>query len=329
LEAFTLQQIDMRARGSAHQAPARFLTLMLAVGAGAKASGLVHVLPTPVLDSRRLALELRPIEWFAGSLAHRHPFERPFKRVLLYWGCTEQASAGQPRVIDAGKVDDQQLSRLLAPRPGFGPYSTISEQAAAGNLSAVAYRNVLMPPGARIEGVHELHAGGDRMEFSVDAAAEFPAPIAITDARVTPSGSAIVRWQGPTGAMAYFATLYAHPGNSPDVIIWTSSRVPEAGYLLSQGHPGAEALLRLRNEGVLMPPEQRQCTVPSAVTRRAAQVLTLQLHALGEETMQPVIAETAPVAVATVRVATRATATIVLPNVDTSLWRSARLARSR
>jgi hypothetical protein len=317
VEPYTAQQISVDDAGTSHPLTERFLTLMLSDVGGNAEGKYEHSLPSREDSIRPVALKAKPRSLFEGSLARRHPFEPSLTRILMYWGCGQQTGKGQPKVIKRDALNDEQLTRLLAPSPRSSDSSGGLEQVSRAER-LVAYYNARMPERTQMHGTHELRSDSTRTRFTVGEEGEFLPAVTITQVRVSDAGDATIRWDRTGSAVAYFANLYIQRMNSADVIIWTSSRIPEAGYLLSQAHPGADEVLRLRNKGVLMHKDAQECTIPSAVIRHAAHAMAVQVHAFGPETVIAATSSELERPSTTVRVVPRATTTILLFNPNSS-----------
>ena len=313
LEPLTVQQMEINRESSPGKPAERFLTLMLPVAAGNVSTSYEHLLPQQPTPSHPLALKVRPLFFFEGSLARSHPFEPSLRHILIYWGCGEVAGKGQPRVINVDAVDDEQLTQLLAPSPNPtdspGRLGVVSEA-----HRGVAYYSARIPEQAEVRGSHELRAGPTRTRFTVGEQGDFLPPVAITRVRGPDQGGTTIRWERTPGALAYFANMYVQRSNGPIAVIWTSSRVPEAGYLLSQGHPGGDELTRLLEKGVLMHADTQECTIPSAVMQHASHAMAIQVHTFGPETAIPATSSDMGLPSLAVRVAPRASTTILLLN---------------
>jgi hypothetical protein len=168
-----------------------------------------------------------------------------------------------------------------------------------------------------MRGLHEVRAGLNRTQFMVGEQSDFLAPINITEARVSDRG-ATVRWEGVPGAIAYFVNMYVHPARSPVALVWTSSRVPETGFALTERHPGGDEMIRLLNEGVLMRASSHECMIPSIMTRYRDHAMSIQVHAYGSETVIPATSMEEGGLARTIRIAPRATTTSLLLKLDSA-----------
>lgn len=58
--------------------------------------------------------------------------------------------------------------------------------------------------------------------------------IEIDGVQLTESGALKVKWRGDPSAAGYFVNVFIQHKGSPQVVIWTSSKVAEAGWMLSR-----------------------------------------------------------------------------------------------
>jgi hypothetical protein len=309
LEPFTLQQSIRHGEGEAQRLTGRFLTMTLSLMARSNAARYEHLLPAGPDEPQAFALKVKAGFFLDRNAPLGHPFEQPLSKILMYWGCGEKAGGGQPKVFDAAEFDDQLARVLTSSMPATHAGSRRQRD------EAVAHRNALFPEGAGMRGLHEVRAGINRTQFMVDEQSDFLAPINITEARVTDRG-ATVRWERVPGASAYFVNMYVHPARSPVALIWTSSRVPETGFALTERHPGGTEMIRLLDEGVLMRANSHECTIPPVMTRYRDHAISIQVHAFGPETVIHAASREEVGLARTIRIAPRATTTSLLLKLD-------------
>jgi hypothetical protein len=275
-----------------------------------------HHMPKRSERAVPINLSVRSLSLLDVDLARRHPFEVPLRRVLMYWGCDETAGAKQPRAFLVQRDDDARLSTRLAPRPlERGRPQGLREIPVGERL--VARVDIQFPAELRMRGQHELQHGGEVSRFEVEDRGEFLEPLDITRVWISDEGSVRIQWKRHPAASAYFVNTFVQHRHSQDAVIWTSSRVPEAGWILAQSHPGAEHLSGLRHAGVLMGPQVDQCTVPAEVVRHAGEAMVIQVHAYAEEIEAHMHAGARP-AVSRVRIAPRATSSVFIRDTGRS-----------
>jgi len=311
IEPTTLREVLVVNQAISNNPAARTVALHLWPIQGNGAAPYRHYLPAAAGNSSPISVPVRKLSATDLALARMHPFEQPFKRVHVYWGCGKPAGRDrQPRTLRTDVLTDVRLSARLAPSP--------VERDAAQRLEdfpqdkrMVASQDIRFPDELRMNGPHELRRGHHVTRFDVSKQGEFLAPLDIANVARDDDGSIEVQWKKSAAASAYFVNMFIHQRLSPDVYIWTSSRTPEAGWLLSRSHPGGEQVKRLLESRVLLDPETDRCSIPAAVTRHAGDALVIQVHAYAAEMrVAPRVESGAPAL--SVRIAPRATSSVMV-----------------
>jgi hypothetical protein len=209
--------------------------------------------------------------------------EQPKGRLLIFWGCGEQAGPGQPVVIDFARVaSGQSMPNLVSrgvrqPRgPAPGASRTYGHWPNPTDSRAV-------PAQASLLGEHAVQGNySPEIRFRVERHDFMPAVQLTTGARSS-AGAQPLAWQSVAGATGYFLAAFgAGAGDAgTDVVMWTSSAVQETGGSLSDYVPPAE-VARLIREKVVLAPERTECTVPAEVIR-AMPMGMLSFVAYGDE----------------------------------------------
>jgi hypothetical protein len=228
--------------GEAQQAvPAGFLSAPLKLQAPREAGG---TLPPPDDDDKVV----------------EQPTERPSGKLLLYWGCSDTVRPGQPKVLDMASASPADLSKFFVARRA----TQRGAHSAAGRPvwpSAVDAR--MVPDQASLVGEHAFSGAGvpEAFRFRIPAAQDLMPALQVQSGE---QGGAIdLRWNSIGTARAYFAAGMGARGPE-EMVIWTSSEVPETGFGLVdyQTNPAVDRWLR---EKVLLAPGTTQCTVPKGV----------------------------------------------------------------
>lgn len=188
------------------------------------------------------------------------PTERPKGRLLLYWGCGASVRAGQPKVLDMATASPADLANFF-----------VARRATQRGVHSVVGRPVwpspadtrLVPGRASLVGEHAFSGAGvpEGFRFQIPAAQDLMPPLQV---QAGEQGGAIdLRWNPIGTARAYFAAGMGARGQN-EMVIWTSSDVPETGFGLVdyQTNPAVDRWLR---EKVLLAPGTTQCTVPKGV----------------------------------------------------------------
>lgn len=210
--------------------------------------------------------------------------ERPKGRMLIFWGCGEQAGPGQPVIIDFSKVAAGQpvpnlVSRSLRlPRgPSFGASKTYGAWPNERDRQAV-------PPQASLVGEHQIKGNySPDIRFMVERH-DFMPPVDLAQAKTAASAQQLT-WKTVTGATGYFMSAFGAGGgpggDGVDMVMWTSSSVQEMGGSLMDHVPPGE-VARLIRERVVLPPDRTECTVPAQVIQ-AMPMGMLNFTAYGDE----------------------------------------------
>ncbi|CAB1367775.1 hypothetical protein [Denitratisoma oestradiolicum] len=208
-------------------------------------------------------------------------FERPKGRLLIFWGCGEQARAGQPLVIDFAKMASSQWPgglfsrRLSLPTPpapgrsrGYGDWPNDRDATRVPNEGS-------------LQGDHLIQASyAPEIRFALDEHHDFLAPVELT-VKKTEAAAMNVSWNSIANATGYFASVMGSKEGGEDMVWWTSSNSKEFGEQFFDYLPNAE-VARLIKEKVLLPPATTECAVPAQVVAAAPQAL-LRFIAYGDE----------------------------------------------
>lgn len=230
--------------------------------------------------------------------------------MLVYWGCGATPTLAQPRTFPAEHVDDEALPVALAPRP-FRDRSPAAIRRVAEPEPKMATYDALLERGTAFRGTHELRLGREAVSFRAVPDAEFLEPVDVTGIRRSAEGHVHLAWKPLPRAVAYLVSVNVESRATREMVIWTSSRVPESGWVLAQSHP-EEALAELRTQGVLLPAHARECVIPAAVAGRAEHAMVVQVHAYAPPLSIETNAYPASGLPQRVRIAPRSTGTVLL-----------------
>lgn len=187
--------------------------------------------------------------------------ERPRGRMLLYWGCDAKVRQGQPRVLDFASADLQELQRFFVSRSATGR----GAHASPGRPLWPSRDDARMVPAqASLVGEHAFSAPGvpGNFRFTLPAAQDLMPALALRQ-QPSPVGATDLSWNALPTARAYFAAAMGANAKE-EMVLWTSSEVPETGMALADYQTNA-AVDRWLREKVLMAPQVTRCTVPSGI----------------------------------------------------------------
>jgi hypothetical protein len=186
--------------------------------------------------------------------------ERPKGRLLLYWGCGAAVAPGQPKVLDMASASAADLASFFVARRATqrGAHSAAGRPVWPNPADA---RRV--PDGASLAGEHAFSGAGvpAGFRFQVPAAQDLMPALQLQQA--DQGGALALQWNALPTARAYFVAGMG-AGRADEMVIWTSSELPDTGFGLVDYQTNA-AVDRWLNEKVLLPPARTQCTVPKGV----------------------------------------------------------------
>ncbi len=187
-------------------------------------------------------------------------FERPRGRLLMYWGCGDTVRSGQPKVLDMASANVADLGRFF-----------VSRRATQRGTHAAPGRPVwpnpddrrLVPAGASLVGEHRIEGAGlpEGWRFALGAAQDLMPTLELKQA--VRGGATELQWNAAPQARAHFVAAMG-AGAQEEMILWTSSELPDTGMGLIDYQPNA-AIDRWLKERVLLPAEQTRCTIPAGV----------------------------------------------------------------
>lgn len=265
--------------------PGRWLDL--AVVTQRKPAGTEATQAIPAGQNMGPSLTLLPVE-AQPRTPSRQPREsadempqQPKGRILFYWGCSETVRAGQPRVMDFAKAGGQDYGKFMMGR-------AVRDTGAKAEPGHAIWPNEKhrqsVPKDASLMGQHALSGEGlpESLKFAIDQQQDFMPKLALNSSGGGASATAVT-WQGLPTARAYFlnAMSGSDRGGESEMVIWSSSEVPEPGWGLMDYASNANVDKWLK-EKVLLPASQTQCAVPAGIFAKA-QGAMLRGIAYGQE----------------------------------------------
>jgi hypothetical protein len=233
------------------------------------------------------SLRLTPLTREPGEPGMPGEMQMPKGRLLLFWGCGERAPKGQPVVIDFAK-----LARGQIPPGLFMSGVDLPEDwqvTIANSRTYTRWPNdkdrKTVPASGSLLGAHRITANYSK-EIGFNLAEDFMPPL---DARTTaaPGGGSKLAWGGLDKATGYYAWAIGAKdmgrGDAPSEMVWWASSKQQAfgGPLWDWISPAG--VRKLVANGTVMPPAQRDCTVPAEVIKAAGEGLMVSLQAYGPQ----------------------------------------------
>ncbi len=207
-------------------------------------------------------------------------YERPKGRLLLYWGCGSTVREGQPRVLDMATATPADLAKFFVSRRATqrGAHS-----APGRPLWPSREDSRMLPAQASLVGEHSFSGQGlpENFRFQIPAAQDLMPALQLTQ-RSLDGGATELSWNALPNARAYFAAAMGGNGDgASEMVIWTSSELPDNGFGLIDYQTNA-AVDRWLKEQVLLPPSTTRCSVPKGVFKGEGGAM-LRLIAHGSE----------------------------------------------
>ncbi len=209
-------------------------------------------------------------------------FEKPRGRMLIFWGCGEQASSGQPYVIDFARLAQGQVPQgLFGRRVNVQRGPSLSRSKTYGDWPNQRDSTRVASDGS-LRGDHVVRGNySPDIRFSLTDKYDFMEPVNLST-RKSAGGGMNVSWNSVANAQGYFATaMGGGRGGGEDVVIWSSSNTREFGESLMTWLPPSE-VARLIREKVVMSPSTTECTVPAQFVAAAPSAF-IRFIAYGEE----------------------------------------------
>ncbi|WP_169337347.1 hypothetical protein [Rudaea cellulosilytica] len=223
-----------------------------------------------------------PREGTSGSGEETTYPERPRGRILFYWGCSASVKPGQPRVIDMAKFSAQDYAGFMQGRsvpdrgaraePGYAIWPNDRENSRVARSASVAGEHVVTGEGVP-----------DNLKFTLSRDQDFMPSFRIESGGKL-ADSIRVHWQSIEQARAYLLTAMSvseDKSGAPDLVLWSSSELPDPGTGLMNYASNANVDKWLR-EKVLLAPTQTECEVPAGIFAKAENAM-LQGIAYGNE----------------------------------------------
>jgi hypothetical protein len=243
-------------------------TMNLYLGSKTKPSGepqAQHLIPPALQMGPSLPLVTPPVAKPAPETTGLPTnFQRPQGKMLIYWGCGEHVSAGQPTVVDfanmaAGKMPPGFAAMVQAAQPprqgqwaGYGEWPNDKDR-----------RTV--PAAGSLIGAHKVEGNySPAIAFSLAGGQDFMPGLNLREAGALPSGAIRLTWTPAAQATGYALSMFG-ANQSGDVLVWTSASKATAFPNLDYLSPSQ--VKTLIASGAALPPSTSECTIPAEVVQ--------------------------------------------------------------
>jgi len=239
-----------------------------------------HAIP-PILNMGQ-SLPLIPVvaTRTSGSSSESGEYEKPKGRLLFYWGCSETVRTGQPKIVDFSKANVEDFARFMTGR-------WAADRGAKNQPGRAVWPNERdnkrVPKESSLQGDHAVTGVGVpvALRFAISAAQDFMPPMKMSTAG-DPKSAVTVAWSSIDNAQAYFLNAMGSGGEGgTDMIIWSSSEVPEPGWGLIDYLPPAK-IKQFLSEKVILPTSTQRCAIPQGIFA-GAQGAMVRMIAYGPE----------------------------------------------
>ncbi len=190
--------------------------------------------------------------------------QKPKGRLLLYWGCSETVRPGQPRVLDMATAGPMDFAKFFVGR--YAP-----ERGATSEPGRAVWPNERdrqrVPRNASLQGEHAISGEGvpPSLRFAIGEQQDFMERLNLA-APGDPKGPVLASWNAVPTARAYF--LSSVGGSGDDMVLWSSSELPEAGLGLMDYLSNAQVDQWVKDK-VLLPATTQKCAIPAGIYGQA------------------------------------------------------------
>lgn len=227
-----------------------------------------HTIPPGQNMGASLPLEPVPRPQPGGTAPDTKPEDierqKPKGRLLLYWGCSESVRPGQPRILDMATAGPMDFAKFFVGR--YAP-----ERGATSEPGRAIWPNEKdkqrVPKDSSLRGDHAVSGEGvpPSLKFALGENQDFMERMNLA-APGDPRGSLLANWNAVPTARAYF--LSAVGGNGDDMVLWSSSELPEAGLGLMDYLSNSQ-IDQWVKEKVLLPAATQKCAIPAGIYGQA------------------------------------------------------------
>ncbi|MBK8322729.1 MAG: hypothetical protein IPL06_08300 [Betaproteobacteria bacterium] len=248
--------------------PGKWLDLALYTRQKPAGTSGTHAIPPGQNMGASLPLEPVPKPQPGGTAPDTKPEDverqKPKGRLLLYWGCSEAVRPGQPKILDMATAGPMDFAKFFVGR--YAP-----ERGATSEPGRSIWPNERdkqrVPKDSSLRGDHAISGEGvpPSLKFAIGENQDFMERMNLA-APGDPKGSLLSTWNAVPTARAYF--LSAVGGNGEDMVLWSSSELPEAGLGLMDYLSNTQIDQWVKDR-VLLPASTQKCAIPTGIYGQA------------------------------------------------------------
>jgi hypothetical protein len=188
--------------------------------------------------------------------------------IKTYWGCGDTVRSGQPNVLDASKITQQNMPDMsaFAPKGGKAAYGAYGSGKVGKNTVLWPHQqdSRSVPAGASLIGDHFVHGNlVPHIKFSMDAKHDIMKALNVAIQGQSQQDAITVRWNKPPTAIGYHVMAVGANSSGKEMVMWTSSDTPNvnvSGQFIDtpqvNKHISAKAIL---------PADRDSCTIPRGI----------------------------------------------------------------
>lgn len=208
-------------------------------------------------------------------------YEKPKGKISMYWGCGETIRPGQPRTLDVAKASIEDYGKFFVMRGN-------TTKGARSQPGHPAWPNKQddrkVPDNASLVGQHTFTGNGIPDTFKVSLGAPQDLMPAIELNQVKKDSGVNLNWKTIPHSRGYFIAVMggkSDGGDSGEMIVWTSSELPDMGFGLVDYQSNAN-IDKWIKEKVILPATTTSCAVPKGIFGEQAAGM-LRMIAYGSE----------------------------------------------
>jgi hypothetical protein len=217
-------------------------------------------------DSLKLVAPIpdKPVPTVVDERPIEPTYEKPKGKISIYWGCGDKIRPGQPRTFDVAKASAADFGKFFVSR---GSTTTGARSQPGHPAWPNKQDDRRVPDNASLIGQHTFTGDGipDSFKVSLGPPQDLMLPIELNQTKT--DGGVNLEWRSIPHARGFFISAMgakSDGSDSAEMIIWTSSEVPDVGFALLDYQSNAN-IDKWINEKVILPASANRCAVPAGI----------------------------------------------------------------